>query len=260
MNKLAIKEIEKLVLENKEELGLELLHMLEKDERAGVKKLVERYKKHQVKQKEQKVLFERMSEFERQLKDKGVNYIAGIDEVGRGPLAGPVVACAVILPEDFYLPGLTDSKKLPRSKRKEFYEIITREAIAVNVSFVSSTEIDQLNIYQATKKAMTSAISGLAVLPEHLLIDAMKLEIEIPQTSIVKGDQRSISIAASSIVAKETRDRYMEDLSLKFPNYHFEQHMGYGTKEHLLALKTFGVIEEHRLSFSPIKEAIALHR
>ena len=145
-------------------------------------------------------------EYENNLYDNGIKYIAGVDEVGRGPLVGPVVAAAVILPKGYRLEGLTDSKKLSEKKRDEFYKIIMKDAVAVGVGVVSAKVIDEVNIYEATKIAMKEAISKLAVKPEHVLIDAMPLNLDVPTTSIIKGDQKSESIAAASVIAKVTRD------------------------------------------------------
>ncbi|WP_216828006.1 ribonuclease HII [Alkalihalobacterium elongatum] len=258
MSQLTIKQIEQLLLQGETELSEELFLTIKKDNRIGVKKIVEKYERRLQKEAQLRQMFNDMSSYETNIRDKGLELIAGVDEVGRGPLAGPVVCSAVILPKDFYLPGLTDSKKLSKEKREAFYDVIFHEAIAVNTSITSVKVIDEINIYEATKIGMTEAIEGLTLKPEHLLIDAMKLPIPIPQTSIIKGDATSVSIAASSVIAKVTRDRYMENLGRKHPNFGFERHMGYGTKEHLLAIETYGIIDgEHRKSFSPVKETIA---
>ncbi len=180
-----------------------------------------------------------------------------MDEVGRGPLAGPVVAAAVILPEDFFLAGIDDSKKLTEKKREEYNQIIRSQALAISISMIQAPEIDAINIYEATKKAMKAAISGLVPRPDFILIDAMKLEIPFASESIIKGDAKSISIAASSIVAKVARDNLMKDLAKTYPEYGFEQNMGYGTKEHINAIHTYGITPYHRKSFAPIKDLIA---
>ncbi|WP_243386836.1 ribonuclease HII [Bacillus kexueae] len=227
------------------------------DDRKTVQQLVKKWFNQHEREEELKKEFERMCTYEKALRKEGIRYIAGVDEVGRGPLAGPVVACAVILPQSFYLPGLTDSKKLTEEKRDYFYEIIMEEAIDVGIAFISADEIDRLNIYEATKVAMIKAIQNLQkVQPDYLLIDAMELPVEIPQQSIIKGDANSISIAASSVIAKVTRDRYMKALSKRYPQYGFEKHMGYGTKKHLEALKNFGVTNEHRKTFAPVKSIL----
>lgn len=194
-------------------------------------------------------------QYEEQLEDLGIKYIAGVDEVGRGPLAGPVVVAAVILPLNLRIKGINDSKKLSLKKRNELYKIILNEALAVNVSFIDERVIDEINIYEATKKGMLEAISGLKIKPEHVLIDAMPLrELAIAYTSIIHGDALSASIGAASIIAKVTRDEYMDKMDIKYPNYGFKHHKGYCTKEHLEALEKYGPCEIHRKSFAPVKK------
>ncbi|WP_078413312.1 ribonuclease HII [Priestia abyssalis] len=228
----------------------------EQDERKGVQKLITQKLKFFAEQDKLKQQFYDMQKYEEALYNQGIEYVAGVDEVGRGPLAGPVVAAAVILPKGFYLPGVTDSKKLSESKREQFYEIIQNEAVSVGIGIVEAAIIDDINIYEATKKAMMTALTNLTITPEHVLIDAMTLPIAIPQQSIIKGDAKSISIAASSIIAKVTRDRMMKELAEKHPAYGFEKHMGYGTKVHLEAIEKLGVLAEHRKTFAPIKNMI----
>lgn len=194
-------------------------------------------------------------QYEEQLEDLGIKYIAGVDEVGRGTLAGPVVVAAVILPLNLRIKGINDSKKLSLKKRNELYKIILNEALAVNVSFIDERVIDEINIYEATKKGMLEAISGLKIKPEHVLIDAMPLrELAIAHTSIIHGDALSASIGAASIIAKVTRDEYMDKMDIKYPNYGFKHHKGYCTKEHLEALEKYGPCEIHRKSFAPVKK------
>ena len=193
-------------------------------------------------------------EYEKKLIDNGITLIAGVDEVGRGPLVGPVVVAAVILPVNYKLEGLTDSKKLSIKKREYFYDIIMKDAIAVSIALESEKVIDEINIYEATKRAMKKAINGLNIKPEHFLIDAMKLDIDIPSTSIIKGDLKSMTISAASVIAKVTRDRMMIELDKKYPEYNFKKNMGYGTKEHLNAIEEYGIIPEHRKSYGPVKE------
>ena len=194
--------------------------------------------------------------FERELYDKGIKYIAGVDEVGRGPLFGPVVAAAVILKKGYNLKGLTDSKKLSEKKRNEFYEIIKKDAVAIGIGIIDEKKIDEVNIYEATKLAMKEAINNLKVKPEHILIDAMPLELDIPTTSIIKGDSKSESIAAASVIAKVTRDSMMYEMDKKYPLYGFGSHKGYPTKKHIEALKEYGVIEGYRKTFTPVKDLI----
>lgn len=193
-------------------------------------------------------------EYEKNLYKDGVNLIAGVDEVGRGPLYGPVVTAAVILPENLKLDGLTDSKKLTPKQRERFYDIILECAISVSIGMRSHERIDEINVYAATKEAMYDAINGLSVKPEHVLIDAMKLEdLDIPSTSIIKGDAKSQSIAAASVIAKVTRDRMMNEDALLYPEYGFDHHKGYATRAHVDAVKKYGVLEKHRRTFEPIK-------
>lgn len=253
MGKYALKEIEeKLAIID--DVNDPFIHECRQDERKNVQKLIEKWQKQKEKEKLAKELFEQMAQLEKQLWSEGFQTIAGIDEVGRGPLAGPVVAAAVILPHSFYLPGLNDSKKLSAVKREELYEKIINEAISVGIGVVHADEIDQLNIYRATKKAMVHAVNHLSVFPDFLLIDAMDIDAPIPQQKLVKGDERSISIASASIVAKVYRDRLMKEYSKQYPMYHFEKNMGYGTKEHLQAIYTYGPSPIHRKSFAPIKD------
>ena len=230
------------------------LRECKEDGRKGVVDLVNKWYRTYEKEQKLRQHFIDMSEFESKLRQQGFSMIAGIDEVGRGPLAGPVVASAVILPETFYLPGLNDSKQIPEAKRERFYERIMKEAIAVGTGIIHNEEIDEINIYQATKKAMLTAVAQLSRQPDYLLIDAMKLDISIPQLSIIKGDAKSISIAAASIVAKVTRDRMMKEYARQYPHYGFEKNMGYGTTVHVEALHAYGLTPWHRKSFSPVKE------
>lgn len=192
--------------------------------------------------------------YEKELIDKGITLIGGVDEVGRGPLVGPVVAACVILPVNYKLEGLTDSKKLSEKKRDQFYDILMHDAISFGVGVVSEEVIDEINIYEATKKAMLEAIKNTKVKPEHVLIDAMKLETEMPSTSIIKGDSKSLSIAAASVIAKVTRDRMLVQLDEKYPMYDFKHNKGYPTKKHLEAINEYGILKEHRRSYSPVKE------
>lgn len=197
-------------------------------------------------------------EYENELYDKGINYIGGVDEVGRGPLIGPVVASCVVLPKDFVLEGLTDSKKLSEKKRDKFYDYIIEHALAYGIGVVSPEEIDEINIYEASRKAMLIAISKVReqINLEHVLIDAMPINIDIPTTSIIKGDAKSISIAAASVVAKVTRDKMMYELDKKYPMYGFASHKGYPTKKHIEAIHKYGLIDGYRKSYGPVKEVI----
>lgn len=197
-----------------------------------------------------------MKEFETKLYNNGINFIAGIDEVGRGPLVGPVVTAAVILPKDFYDERINDSKKLTEKKRELLYDVIMENAISVGIGISSEDVIDEINILNATKRAMLEAVNNLSVKPEHLLIDAVKLNTDIPQTSIIKGDAKSESIAAASIIAKVTRDRMMVELDKIHPEYDFKHNKGYGTKKHIEAIRKYGIIKEHRKTFAPCDEYV----
>lgn len=198
--------------------------------------------------------FFRMMEYEERLKNQGVRLIGGVDEVGRGPLAGPVVAACVVLPEDFYLPGVDDSKKLSEKKRESLCEVILEKALCCGIGIVDNEQIDRINILEATREAMVlayeSARGQLEDPIQHLLIDALTLDrIPIPQTGIIKGDATSISIASASIVAKVTRDRMMMDYHRQFPQYAFDRNKGYGTELHYKGLKENGFCRIHRKTF-----------
>lgn len=197
-----------------------------------------------------------MREYEEELNSKGINLIAGVDEVGRGPLIGSVVAAAVILPSGFYMSEINDSKKLSEKKREELYPIIMEKAISVGIGVIDSETIDKVNILNATKMAMKMAINNLSVKPEHVLIDAVKLDIDIPYTAIIKGDAKSESIAAASIVAKVYRDNMMKELDKEYPMYDFKSNKGYGTKKHIEAIKKYGVLKEHRKTFKPVSDYV----
>ena len=198
-----------------------------------------------------------LMKYEKELYESGITLIAGVDEVGRGPLYGPVVAAAVILPVGYSLDGLTDSKKLTPKKRDKFFDIIKRDAISIGIGMKSAKRIDEINIYEATKEAMYDAVSSLTIPPEHVLIDAMKLDnLSVPYTSIIKGDAKSLSIAAASVIAKVTRDRMMEEEDKLHPEYEFAKHKGYPTKKHVENVIKYGVLEEYRRTYEPIKSII----
>ena len=247
-----IKEI-KEQLANIQRLDDPLLAELEQDSRSGVIQAIEKRKRDIQKRIDEDERLEGMLAYEKECYARGIKLIAGVDEVGRGPLAGPVVAAAVILPKACKIPGLNDSKKIPKFKHKEIYEAVLQEAIAIGIGVKDNHVIDQVNIYEATKLAMMEAIGQLDPQPQHLLIDAMKLDLPIPQTSIIKGDANSLSIAAASIVAKVTRDQMMEEFDREYPGYDFAQNAGYGTAKHLAGLDQLGVTPIHRRSFEPIK-------
>ena len=194
--------------------------------------------------------------YERELREKGITLIAGVDEVGRGPLVGPVVAACVVLPEEFNLDGLTDSKKLSEKKRDFYFDEIKKQALGIGVGIIDEKKIDEVNIYEATKLAMKAAIDEClkTCKIEHILIDAMPLQLDIPTTSIIKGDLKSITISAASVIAKVTRDRMLDELHEKFPMYDFKKNKGYPTKKHLEAIEEYGIIPEHRRSYGPVKK------
>ncbi|MBE6155665.1 MAG: ribonuclease HII [Firmicutes bacterium] len=194
-------------------------------------------------------------QYEKQLYKEGYKYIAGCDEAGRGPLCGPVVAAAVILPENYFLEGLTDSKKLTEKQREKFYPIIMRDAISVGVSIIDNNKIDEINILEASRFAMKEAVSKLTKQPDFILTDAMDLKCEncLP---IIKGDQKSLTIAAASVIAKVTRDHIMYELDQKYPEYEFAKHKGYPTKRHLEIIDRCGILNIYRKTFKPVKEIL----
>ena len=247
-----IKEI-KEQLASIQRLDDPLLTELEQDSRSGVIQAIAKRKREIQKRLDEDERLEAMLAYEKECYARGMELIAGVDEVGRGPLAGPVVAAAVILPKACKIPGLNDSKKIPKSKHKEIYEAVLQNAIAIGIGVKDNQVIDQVNIYEATKLAMMEAIGQLDPQPQHLLIDAMKLDLPISQTSIIKGDANSLSIAAASIVAKVTRDQMMEEFDREYPGYDFAQNAGYGTANHLAGLDQLGVTPIHRRSFEPVK-------
>ena len=201
-------------------------------------------------------------QYENELYSKGIEYIGGVDEVGRGPLIGPVVTSCVVLPKNFVLEGLTDSKKLSEKKRNLFYDYIINHCVAYGIGVVGPEEIDEINIYEASRKAMIMAINEVKskINLEHVLVDAMPLNIDIPTTSIIKGDAKSISIAASSVVAKVTRDKMMYDLDELYPQYGFGKHKGYPTKQHIEAINKYGLIDGYRLTYGPVKDVLQLKK
>ena len=196
-------------------------------------------------------------EYEENLYKNGINYIAGVDEVGRGPLNGPVVSACVVLPKGFVLEGLNDSKKLTEKKRDTYFDIIMDKALGVGIGMVSPEEIDEINIYEAAKKSMMLAIENCKCNIEHVLIDAMKLELDIPSTSIIKGDAKSITIAAASVIAKVTRDKMMYELDEKYPMYGYKSHKGYPTKKHIEAINKYGLIEGYRKTYGPVRDYLS---
>ncbi len=253
IHKLTISQIKELL--NGDNLDAAVADRLAQDERQGVQQLWKQYQKRLDRARQLHEQWERMTIQEKQLRLSGHRYIAGVDEVGRGPIAGPVVAAAVILPENFYLAGLNDSKKISPSLRESYYEVITSQAVAYSVAFSYPEEIDQLNIYQATMKVMRACVTGLTHKPDICLVDGLEVkEFPLPQLALVGGDGLSVSIAAASIVAKVTRDRWMTEAAAKYPYYGFDRNAGYGTSEHLAAISQHGPCPLHRMTFAGVKE------
>lgn len=251
MKKLTIKEIKERLLQI-DDFEDPFIIKCQNDERKGVQNALNQWQKTQEKKQ---LLIDRYHEkniFEIEGINAGYTLVAGVDEVGRGPLAGPVVSAAVILDASKPIYGLDDSKKLSLAKRNELFDEIHQKALAIGIGIVTADEIDRSNILRATKQAMVMAINELDIQPDLLLVDAETLNISIPQKAIIKGDSKSNSIAAASIVAKVTRDRMMSEYDLEYPGYGFGSNAGYGTKVHLEGLEKYGATPIHRKSFSPV--------
>ncbi len=215
------------------------------------KKQAEKLEKQKLAHEKEMLRLESMYVYERQAYQQGYKLIAGMDEAGRGPLAGPVVAACVILPEDCLIEGVNDSKKLSAEKRERLYDIIIEKAVSVGVGIIDEKTIDEINILNATKLAMKKAAEQVKPVPDLLLVDAVKLDnIDIPQMPIIKGDALSLSIAAASIIAKVTRDRLIDEADSIYPTYGFKDHKGYGTPQHIEAIKKYGICPIHRISFT----------
>lgn len=249
--KMTIKEMEKVF--QQPTLPAEFLAACRADGRQAAARLVRRYEKEQ--QERQRV--ERLYHYEYACQEQGMEYIAGVDEAGRGPLAGPVVVAAVILPLGLFLPRLNDSKKLSPKVRDALYDQIRDQAIAVGTAIIDEKTIDRINIYQATINGMYDAVFSLQPQPQKVLIDAVHLDrLPMPSLSIIKGDAKSASIAAASIIAKVTRDRLMDAYDKEYPVYGFARHKGYGTAEHVAAIRRYGPCPLHRQSFEPIRSLL----
>jgi ribonuclease HII len=253
IKKMTVKQV-KDMLETIQDERDPLFGKLAADSRKGVQSLVAKWRREKKKAMAEFQRYCEMTKYEKEARDLGYGLIAGIDEAGRGPLAGPVVSAAVILPENCFIEGLNDSKQLAEAKRLGIYKKIMEKATAVGVGIVSAQEIDQLNIHRAVKKSMHAAISALSIQPDFLLVDAMELDVPFACKSIIKGDAASVSIAAASVVAKVTRDKLMNEYAAQFPEYGFDTHKGYGTAGHLAALRQHGPCPIHRKSFAPVKE------
>ncbi|NRN89782.1 Ribonuclease HII [Lactobacillus helveticus] len=247
---MTIKEVKELLSTDVTE---DQLAELEKDPRVGVQKLIISYRKKQAKLLAKKQAFLERFSYEKQFWQKG-KLVAGVDEVGRGPLAGPVVTAAVIIDHNFDLLEVNDSKKLSPEKRLQLYPKILSEAVSVGIGVKSAAVIDQINIYEADRQAMAQAVKALDVKPNALLVDAMNVPVDLPQIELIKGDAKSNSIAAASIVAKVFRDKLMDDYDKIYPQYGFPRNAGYGTKEHIDALKKYGPTPIHRKTFAPVSD------
>ena len=248
---MTISEIREILLGSPSE---EFLAELELDSRVAVKKLLQAYHKRVEKAALERERFHKMLSYERQYYAEGAKLIAGVDEAGRGPLAGPLVIAAVIMPQEFFISGLNDSKQISASKRDKLYDEILQKALSVSVNIVSISNIDELNIYRATQQGMAEVLLHLDKQPDVALIDAMPVEAgDIKTVSLVHGDALSASIAAASIIAKVTRDRIMEKLDALYPAYKFANNKGYGSKDHMQAIDQDGVTEWHRRSYEPVK-------
>jgi len=255
LNKLSLEEIREQVLRGDQPITAHFLNKLGRDPRQGVRKIYELLKKRYEKERTNRARVLNMLNFERVLWKSGIQSVAGIDEVGIGPLAGPVVAAAVVFPPGTELAGIDDSKRLDVDQRVKMEAVIRRTATAIGVGLAEVGEIDRLNIYHAALLAMRRAVEALSVKPDHLLIDARTIPgVSIPQNSFFKGDGINFSIAAASIIAKTHRDRLMEDLEKKYPGYGFAQHKGYGTAEHQNSIRELGPCPVHRMSFPFIRE------
>ena len=248
---MTISEIREILLGSPSE---EFLAELELDSRVAVKKLLQAYHKRVEKAALERERFHKMLSYERNYYEEGAKLIAGVDEAGRGPLAGPLVIAAVIMPQEFFISGLNDSKQISASKRDKLYDEILQKALSVSVNIVSISNIDELNIYRATQQGMAEVLLHLDKQPDVALIDAMPVEAgDIKTVSLVHGDALSASIAAASIIAKVTRDRIMEKLDTLYPAYKFANNKGYGSKDHMQAIDQDGVTEWHRRSYEPVK-------
>lgn len=235
----------------------EMYEQLKEDSRKGVQRLVKLYEKRRLEKTKLREQFLKMCQFDEQFKLEPATLVAGVDEAGRGPLAGPVVAAAVILPNDFNEIYVNDSKQLTEQERERLYDVITQKAVSFSIAVIDNEEIDRLNILHATQKAMENALATLSIKPDIALIDAVKLQnVHCECREIIKGDEKSVAIAAASILAKVTRDKIMDDIAEQYPAYDFENNKGYGTKKHLDALEKFGPTVYHRRSFSPVQNVL----
>lgn len=252
LSRMTVAQITRIL--NQENIEPPVIKALESDDRVSVVRLLNKWRQKKAQKLNEMSRLEQLYTYERYFYEEGYDLIAGIDEAGRGPLAGPVVVAAVILPHNYFLPSLNDSKKLSPKQRQELYHKIKQDAIAVSSWFVHEHDIDKLNIYQATLLGMYKVVENLNPTPHAILIDAMPLrDVNVPTRSIIDGDALSASIAAASIIAKVERDAFMNELDQQYPAYGFAKHKGYATAEHVRALNQFGPCPVHRRSFEPIK-------
>lgn len=258
-DRLSIAEIKKLLDFSGDKKQQKIIKALKKDRRSGVQKLVAAFTKSLEKSKQVKQEFKQLSSFEDKLKSKGFSAIAGVDEAGRGALAGPLVAAAVILPSDFFLPGLRECKQLLPEVRERFYKEITEVALDWRVEIATPAHIDERGLHKTNLYILELAVLNLSKTPDYILSDGFALpNLRLPHIALIEGDKLSISIAAASIIAKVERDRLMIAYAKQFPQYGLDSHKGYGTKEHLKALEKFGASPIHRSSFKPVRERMAL--
>ncbi len=260
VSKLTLNEIKTLVKEkSQEEIDSKFLNSLAADPRAGVQKIYQNLCRQREKKHQEIARLQKLFNYELTLLNQGLKYIAGVDEVGRGPLAGPVVAAAVILPTDIRILGLNDSKKVPADKRAELADEIKRHALCWAIGMASVEEIYRLNIYQASLLAMKRAVESLNRRPDHVLVDGKGApKLAMPLTTVIGGDGISASIAAASVIAKVTRDQLMDEYHRRYPQYRFDKHKGYPTKEHFAALARYGPCPIHRGGFAPVQQAANL--
>ncbi|MFW5998139.1 MAG: ribonuclease HII [Bacillota bacterium] len=255
LNKYTIKELKKYLINNS--VDFDFIKKMKHDTRKGVRRLADRYQKKMLQKEKIEQRWKNMNRKLYNLQNKGFELIAGVDEAGRGPLAGPVVASAVILDPEIKILGLNDSKKISYKKREKLFAIIKKKAVAVGTGIVSSTKIDKVNIHNATYIAMREAIKDLNIIPDYILVDGNKEipDFNIQQEQIIDGDNKVNNIAAASIIAKVTRDRIIEKYDAKYPGYGFKENKGYGTSQHIEALKRLGPTPIHRYSFSIVEKS-----
>lgn len=251
----SIKDI-KEILKSVDDINSELLQKYKDDSRVGVQKLITQRVKRIEKINHEIEEFHQRLKYEHEFWNEGINVIAGVDEVGRGPLAGPVVTCAVVLPHDFDVYEVNDSKQLSEKKRYELADQIKAKSIDYSYGIADNKLIDDINIYEATRVAMKEAVLGLKELPQEIIVDAMQIDVDIQQLKLIKGDAKSASVSAASILAKTYRDDLMKQYDQQYPEYDFANNAGYGTKKHLDALHKYGATPIHRRSFKPVSDLL----